>query len=400
MEKKPRCGRGTRRSKVTGNCEPTAKSTRCPRGSRRNKTTGECDQILSPATETRHTARKESVQEARKESVQDKERFDALISRQEKECPRIVNELQVHGRKTSHWAWWVFPTEKPGMSEPKPVTAVTRTNAPDLFKRAPHAWQEALELIVELGEKKGLHDILPDIDHPRVNYFVDLFSEVDTPPWMKSVLNRLRMLLTDARQIPTLVKQQHMYDPAIQLYFYSGSSNAPPGKGTREKMPDAKLEEYRESLAPFPHFRKMFSNFGVAPFQLDGLHWQTVEHYYQGSKFKREHPDFYKTFALESGSELSKDPNMSKAYGGKTGKYKGKQVRPKTIQVDSDFFEGRIDQEMFDAQFAKFTQNAEMRKALLATKEAQLLHTMPRSSVSIPFDNLVYIREWMKKGKI
>jgi hypothetical protein len=68
--------------------------------------------------------------------------------------------------------------------------------------------------------------------------------------------------------------------------------------------------------------------------------------------------------------------------------------------VDSDFFEGRIDQEMFDAQFAKFTQNAEMRKALLATKEAQLLHTMPRSSVSIPFDNLVYIREWMKKGKI
>lgn len=138
----------------------------------------------------------------------------------------------------------------------------------------------------------------------------------------------------------------------------------------------------------------MFSNFGVGPFKLDGLHWHTVEHYYQGSKFKRNHPAFYKTFSLESGSALSK------AYGGKTGKYKGKQVRPKTIQVDSDFFQGRIDQEMYDAQFAKFTQNAEMRKALLATKEAQLLHTMPRSSVSIPFDNLVYIRELMKKGKI
>jgi len=165
-------------------------------------------------------------------------------------------------------------------------------------------------------------------------------------------------------------------------------------------MPEAKMEEYRESLAPFPEFRKMFSNFGVAPFQLDGLHWHTVEHYYQGSKFKRNHPEFYRTFALDSGSEMSKDPNMSKAYGGKTGKYKGKQARPKTIEVDPDFFKGRGEQEMFDAQFAKFTQNGEMRKALMATKEAQLLHTMPRSSVSIPFDNLVYIRELMKKGKI
>jgi hypothetical protein len=68
--------------------------------------------------------------------------------------------------------------------------------------------------------------------------------------------------------------------------------------------------------------------------------------------------------------------------------------------VDPDFFQGRGEQEMFDAQFAKFTQNAEMRKALLATKQAQLLHTMSRSSVSIPFDNLVYIRELIKKGKI
>ena len=173
MEKKPRCGRGTRRSKVTGNCEPTVKST--PRGSRRNKT-GE-------------------KSKSEKESAQDKERLDALIKRQEKECPRIVHELQTHGRKTTHWAWWVFPTDKPGMSD-KPATAVTRTNAKDLFKRAPHAWQEALELIVELCEKngRGLHEILPDIDHPRVGYFVDLFSKVDTPLWMRIVLRRFKVL--------------------------------------------------------------------------------------------------------------------------------------------------------------------------------------------------------------
>jgi hypothetical protein len=208
MEKKPRCGRGTRRSKVTGNCEaPGAKSTRCPRGSRRNKATGECVKTQSTAkeikkTEIKKTEIKKTEIETPRESVQDKEKFDALIKRQEKECPRIVHELRTHGRKTSHWAWWVFPTEKPGMSEPKPVTAVTRTNATMLFTRAPHAWQEALELIVELGEKNGLNSILPDIDLPRVNYFIDLFSEVDTPAWMKTVLRKLRMLLTDARHRP------------------------------------------------------------------------------------------------------------------------------------------------------------------------------------------------------
>ena len=91
---------------------------------------------------------------------------------------------------------------------------------------------------------------------------------------------------------------------------------------------------------------------------------------------------------------------VGRKYGGKTGKYKGKQVRNKSIVVDDDFFTGRGNQEMFDAQLAKFTQNENMRKLLIATKDAQLLHTMPRSPISIPFDNLVYFRELMKTKQI
>ena len=207
----------------------------------------------------------------------------------------------------------------------------------------------------------------------------------------------------EASQIPRIVNAQHMYNPDIQLYFYSGSSAAAPGKGAREKMPDDQLEVYKESLKAFPHFRKMLSNFAIAPFRLDGMDWLTVEHYYQGSKFKKENPDFYRTFSIQSGTEMSKHPAMAKAYGGKSGKYQGKQIRPRSIQMDADFFVGentRGDQEMFDAQQAKFTQNQNMRDVLLATKDAQLIHTMPRSTQVIPFDNLVYLRDQMKKQLI
>jgi predicted NAD-dependent protein-ADP-ribosyltransferase YbiA (DUF1768 family) len=204
----------------------------------------------------------------------------------------------------------------------------------------------------------------------------------------------------DVEKIPAIVKSQHMYNPDIKFFFYSGSANAVPGKGARETIPDAAVEEYKESLKDFPEFRKMLTNFGEGRFRLDGLEWNTVEHYYQGSKFKLNHPDFYKSFSANSGNELSKDPNMAKAYGGKTGKFRNKQVRDRSIQVDPDFFSGRGNQEMYDAQFAKFTQNDRMKQVLLATKDAQLFHTMPRSSVSIPFDNLVYIRDLIKNHRI
>jgi len=213
-------------------------------------------------------------------------------------------------------------------------------------------------------------------------------------------VKQIEMELVPFNKVTEVVKKEKMYDPNIKFYFYSGSKNAPPGKGAREVMPDELLKEYKESLDEFPDFRKMLSNFGEGPFMLDGLKWNSVEHYYQASKFKKNNPDFYRSFALDSGSELSKDPMMAKAYGGKTGKYKGKIVRPKNIILDEDFFSGRGEKEMFDAQLAKFTQNENMRNMLLATKDAQLMHTVSRSTKSIPFDNLVYFRDLMKKGQL
>ena len=83
---------------------------------------------------------------------------------------------------------------------------------------------------------------------------------------------------------------------------------------------------------------------------------------------------------------------MAKSAGGKTGKFNGKLIRPKNITADDDFFKGRGDKEMEDAMYAKFSQNEELKKVLLATKRAKLTH-FTRGSPPVTFNNLMRVRQ-------
>jgi len=185
----------------------------------------------------------------------------------------------------------------------------------------------------------------------------------------------------------------------VVFQFYSKSANAPlPGRGSGETIPPGKAAEYAD-LAAMPQWRRTLSNFWEAPFQLDGKRWNSVEHKYHASKFKKGmeegkpgYKEFYDQFALDSGSELSKDPAMAKAAGGKTGKFRGKQLRPKSIAMDADFFpSGRNAAAMEEAQLAKYTQNEGARKVLLATKDAKLQHFV-RAAPPIVFNDTMRIR--------
>jgi len=205
-----------------------------------------------------------------------------------------------------------------------------------------------------------------------------------------------------------------LYDENIEFLFHSKSANKKPGKGTGEKISEERLMEFNE-LAKIKDWRKILSNFYMKPregdriqplFELDKLKWASVEHYYQGNKFKNNNPDYYRLFAIDSGSQIMDDPKKAKTAGGKTGKVSGKKFRPKTVVIDDDFFDSNNNEKIMEkGQTAKYQQDDLSKRVLLETKDAKLTHyVMSRKSKAERPPNIVFydtmrIRNRLSKGK-
>lgn len=192
----------------------------------------------------------------------------------------------------------------------------------------------------------------------------------------------------------------NLYDPTTVFQFYYSSADAPsPGKGSGEEIQNENKFKFNE-LGSFPNWRRKLDNFLVEPFELDNHTWNTVEHYYQASKFKENNPQFYITFAKDTNpeNELSKNPSMAKAAGSISGKYKGKKIRPSSITIDPHFYAGRDKEVMKRALTRKFTQNEELQKILTLTKDAKLQRFIKGAPPKI-LESLMIVRKELSINK-
>lgn len=185
-------------------------------------------------------------------------------------------------------------------------------------------------------------------------------------------------------------------DTTVFQFYHKSADKPAPGKGVGEKIDNEASLEFVE-LKQIPHWRRKLDNAWIAPFELDDHRWNSVEHYYQASKFKENNPHFYLKFALDANpkEDMARDPFVAKEAGSKSGKYKGQRLRPTEIKIDPNFYNGRHKVILKKALLAKFNQQPELKQTLLATKSA-LLHQFIKGSDPKPYEELMEVRKELR----
>lgn len=170
-----------------------------------------------------------------------------------------------------------------------------------------------------------------------------------------------------------------MYDPETIFMFYSKSVNKKAGKGSGEKMNKHRLTDFNalNKDKVCEDWRKKLDDDWISPFTIDEKRWASVEHYFLGSQYKNGYPDIYATFSLDSETDISKDVALAKQSAKKSNKLKSKQKVPDHVKIDADFFEVGVNpryiEERTRALVAKFSQNMDLKKILMETKNAKLM---------------------------
>jgi len=199
----------------------------------------------------------------------------------------------------------------------------------------------------------------------------------------------------DEKEDDTL--HSELYDHKTVLAFYSKApKSSKPGKATNigEKIDDKDATKYKK-LAKNSDWRRKLDDDWLTQFKTDGHLWASVEHYYQGSKYKNGFPDFYLQFSLDSDSEISKSAELARDATSTTGKKKGVSLRPKNVTVDSNFYGERSKAIREEALNAKFQQNEDLKQLLLNTNDAKLIHFV-RGEKAEPDSILMKVRKELR----
>jgi predicted NAD-dependent protein-ADP-ribosyltransferase YbiA (DUF1768 family) len=175
-------------------------------------------------------------------------------------------------------------------------------------------------------------------------------------------------------------------DHGTVFMFYIRSENrARPGKGSGETIPLHRVPEFH-ALTKIPHWRRKLDDAWTEhPFVVDDLTYASVAHYMEAAKFRKQYPTLARQFSLVSESPFSKDVKLCQQAA-----THGVDGEP-PVAVDPDF-EARRDAEQKKALLGKFTQHADLRDVLLATKNALLTLFVPRRP-AVPAVALMEVRQ-------
>ena len=187
--------------------------------------------------------------------------------------------------------------------------------------------------------------------------------------------------------------QEDSWDTAKIICFFSRSADGPPGKRSPEKWP----QECAVPAELTGDFRKKFSDMHVAPFRFRGDAFNSIEHVHHATKFIHE-LDFYREFTIHG--RYGADPYLAKKAGGKLGKVRGNSAlnRPVGIIKDADW-EKKKDAYLEEAQLAKYMAHPDLKKLLLSTGDALLLHHVTRKKGKVICRPLMRVRALLAKGK-
>ena len=146
------------------------------------------------------------------------------------------------------------------------------------------------------------------------------------------------------------------------LFYFSKSANKDAGRGKNEFV--LRPEDYSE-LNTIKDWRKILSNFYVAPFVFQGKRWNTVEHAFQSAKIGMVDETKADWFSLNSGHLIGCGDGLIARRNRKLVMLDGE-----TLKI-WDEIKSEI---MGNILYAKFSQVDLAKKVLLATNHSILLH--------------------------
>ena len=234
----------------------------------------------------------------------------------------------------------------------------------------------------------------------------------------------------EIRSTINIVDEDKLYNNEDIFMFYSASADSKPGRGTKEDISSG--QEYTE-LKVTKDWRKKLSNFhirkdkkdNITPIIIDGIPFASVEHYFHFCKFwnvpsyTNEKKQQYNEYALKFTFNYKGDDGWGKSDASKAklmgGKTQGFPHRPDWLKPFKGITKETIEEQqlgggnfitlrdytLLKGIYAKFSQFKDLKKILINTGNAKLIHPIggsPRKNEYEVAFQLLYTRYLIKNS--